>query len=142
MTPESPPFRKVLWRMIRAQPIRYSWALFLWVSIWTSPVLIGLIIAYFFDQLTAGMTVSAMTLVVTAALAYAAGRVVFIILGMRNHGSMLFRAGAPMRRNLLVRIYELPGAAALDETPGGAAADHCRGTDESYWTTCSSPNHW
>jgi ATP-binding cassette subfamily B protein len=118
MTPESPPFRKVLWRMIRAQPIRYSWALFLWVSIWTSPVLIGLIIAYFFDQLTAGMTVSAMTLVVTAALAYAAGRVVFIILGMRNHGSMLFRAGATMRRNLLVRIYELPGAAALDETPG------------------------
>ncbi|MGI9585599.1 MAG: ABC transporter ATP-binding protein [Acidimicrobiia bacterium] len=113
-----PPFRKVLFRMIRAQPIRYSWALFLWVSIWTSPVLIGLIIAYYFDELTAGMTTSAMTLVVVGALAYAVGRVVFIVLGMRNHGSLLFRAGATMRRNLLLRIYELPGAAALDETPG------------------------
>ncbi len=118
MTPQSPPFYKVLWKMIRAQPIRYSWAQFLWVSIWTSPVLIGLIIAYFFDPLVAGITVSTMTLVVTATFAYAAGRVVFIVLGMRNHASLLFRAGATMRRNLLLRIYELPGAAALDETPG------------------------
>jgi ATP-binding cassette subfamily B protein len=42
----------------------------------------------------------------------------FIFLAMRNHASLLFRAAATMRRNLLVRIYELPGAAGLDETPG------------------------
>jgi ATP-binding cassette subfamily B protein len=118
MTSQSPPFRKVLWKMIRAQPIRYALAQFLWIAIWTSPVLIGLIIAYFFDQLVEGMTASTMTLVVTATFSYAAARVVFIILAMRNHASLLFRAGATMRRNLLLRIYELPGAAALDETPG------------------------
>lgn len=118
MTPQSPPFYKVLWKMIRAQPIRYSLAQFLWISIWTSPVIVGLIIASFFDELVAGMTVSTMSMVVAATFAYAAGRVVFIVLGMRNHASLLFRAGATMRRNLLLRIYELPGAAALDETPG------------------------
>jgi ATP-binding cassette subfamily B protein len=82
------------------------------------PVLIGLLIAYFFDQLAAGIEVSTVVLVVVATFAYAAGRTVFIFLGMRNHASLLFRAAGTMRRNLLLRIYELPGATALDETPG------------------------
>ena len=56
--------------------------------------------------------------VVGATFAYAAGRSVAIMLAMRNHGSMIFRAGANMRRNLLERIYEMPGADALDDTPG------------------------
>jgi ATP-binding cassette, subfamily B, bacterial len=113
-----PSFHIVLWRLMRAQPIRYTVAIVLWTSIWTMPILTGLIIAYFFDQLAAGMTVSTLTLVIVATFAYAAGRSVFIVLGMRNHGSLLFRAAATMRKNLLIRIYELPGAAALDETPG------------------------
>jgi len=113
-----PSFGRVLLRLIRAQPIRYGIALFLWTAIWTMPILTGLIIAYFFDRLAAGMTVNTLTLVIVATFAYAAGRSMFIVLGMRNHGSLLFRAAATMRKNLLVRIYELPGAAALDETPG------------------------
>lgn len=117
-TQPSPPFRKVVWRLIRTQPVRYSFALVLWTAIWTMPILTGLIIAYFFDQLAAGMTVDTLTLVIVATFAYAAGRSVFIVLGMRNHGSLLFRAAATMRKNLLVRIYELPGAAAIEETPG------------------------
>jgi ATP-binding cassette, subfamily B, bacterial len=117
-SPHQPSFGRVLSRLIRAQPIRYGIALFLWTAIWTMPILTGLIIAYFFDQLAAGMTVNTLTLVIVATFAYAAGRSMFIVLGMRNHGSLLFRAAATMRKNLLVRIYELPGAAALDETPG------------------------
>ncbi len=104
--------------MIRRQPIRYSFALFIWVSIWTLPILIGLIAARYFDALVEGMTVSTLTLLVTAVFIYAAVRSVFIFLGMRNHASLLFRTAATMRRNLLVRIYELPGAAGLEETPG------------------------
>jgi ATP-binding cassette subfamily B protein len=114
----APAFGRVLWQLIRAQPWRYVAALVLWTAIWTMPVLVGVIIGYFFDQLTEGMTTSTLTLVVTATLAYAVGRSVFIFLGMRNHASLLFRAAATMRKNLLVRMYELPGAAALDETPG------------------------
>ncbi len=118
MTTQSPPIRRVLWRMMKAQPVRYSFALFLWVTIWTSPVLVGLIIAYFFDELSAGSETSTAALIATAAAAYALARSVFIVIGMRNHASLLFRAGATMRRNVLLRIYELPGAAGLDETPG------------------------
>lgn len=114
----SPAFVRVLFRMIRQQPVRYSVALFLWVSIWTMPILIGLVGARFFDALTEGMTISTLTLLVTAVVAYAFVRAVFIFAGMRNHASLLFRAAGTMRRNLLVRIYELPGAAGLTETPG------------------------
>lgn len=114
----TPSITRVLWRLARAQPWRYAAALVLWTSIWTMPIIPGLIIAYFFDQLVDDISVSTVVLVVVATFAYAAGRSALIFLGMRNHASLLFRAGATMRRNLLVRLYELPGAAALDETPG------------------------
>jgi ATP-binding cassette subfamily B protein len=113
-----PNFGSVLFAMIRRQPVRYAWALFLWTSIWTMPILIGLITAKYFDALADGIEREALVAVVAATFAYAAGRSVAIMLGMRNHGSMIFRAGASMRRNLLERIYELPGANALDDTPG------------------------
>jgi ATP-binding cassette subfamily B protein len=113
-----PWFGRILWAMIRRQPIRYGFALALWISIWSMQILVGIIVARYFDALSAGITKSELTWVLVAVFAYAAGRSVFIFLGLRNHASLLFRAGALMRRNLLERIYELPGAAALDETPG------------------------
>lgn len=113
-----PSFRSVLFAIIRRQPLRYSWALFLWTAIWTMPILIGIITAKYFDALADGIERDTLVAVVVATFAYAAGRSVAIMLGMRNHGSMIFRAGASMRRNLLERIYELPGANALDDTPG------------------------
>ncbi|MDK1018466.1 MAG: ABC transporter ATP-binding protein [Actinomycetota bacterium] len=118
----TPAFTRVLFRMIRQQPIRYAFALFLWVTIWTMPILIGLISARYFDALVDGMEVTTLTLLITAVLAYAFIRSAFIFLGMRNHASLLFRTAATMRRNLLVRIFELPGAAGLEATPGEAVS--------------------
>ena len=114
----APWFGRVVWELIKRQPLRYAAAQVLWISIWSMQILVGLIIAWYFDALTEGITTSQLGWVVAAMLAYAAGRSVIIFLGMRNHASLLFRAGALMRRNLLGRIYELPGAAALDESPG------------------------
>lgn len=114
----TPSFIRVLWRLARTQPWRYSAAVVLWAAIWTMPIIPGLIIAYFFDELSAGIDPETVTVLVVGTFAYAAGRSVMIFLGMRNHASLLFRAAATMRRNLLVRVYELPGAAAMDETPG------------------------
>ncbi|MGI9642848.1 MAG: ABC transporter ATP-binding protein [Acidimicrobiia bacterium] len=116
--PTTPPFSRVIWTMIRSQPWRYTAAAVLWTSIWTMPLLVGFLIAYFFNELEAGIETTTVVLIVAAAFAYAAGRSVMIFLGMRNHASLLFRAAGTMRRNLLLRIYELPGAATLDETPG------------------------
>lgn len=114
----TPAYIRVMFRMIRQQPIRYSFALFLWISIWTMPILVGLVSAAYFDALTEGMEVNTLTLLVAALLAYALTRSVFIFVAMRNHGSLLFRAAATIRKNLLVRIYELPGAVGPSETPG------------------------
>jgi ATP-binding cassette subfamily B protein len=82
------------------------------------PILVGLITAKFFDELVDGITPNAVMIIVAATFAYAAGRSIIIFLGMRNHGSMIFRAAAMIRRNLLQRIYDLPGADPLDDTPG------------------------
>lgn len=114
----TPAYVRVMFRMIRQQPIRYSFALFLWISIWTMPILVGLVSAAYFDALTEGMEVNTLTLLVAALLAYALTRSVFIFVAMRNHGSLLFRAAATIRKNLLVRIYELPGAVGPSESPG------------------------
>lgn len=114
----NPGYHKALFALIRNQPIRYAWAQFLWISIWTMPILVGLITARFFDELVDGITPNAVMVIVAATFAYAGGRSVIIFLGMRNHGSMIFRAAALIRRNLLGRIYELPGADPLDDTPG------------------------
>lgn len=116
--PTYPPFRRALFALIRQQPIRYAWAQFLWISIWTMPILVGLITARFFDQLVEGTETTSLVVIIVATFAYAAGRSVFILLGMRNHGSMLFRGAAAIRRNLLERIYELPGASPTTESPG------------------------
>ncbi len=113
-----PSYRSALFALIRHQPLRYAWAQFLWVSIWTMPILIGLVTAKFFDELEEGISANMLVAIIVATLLYAAGRSVFILLGMRNHGSMLFRGSALVRRNLLDRIYEMPGAQALDDTPG------------------------
>jgi len=119
MTEQTTPwFGRILWEMIKAQPLRYGFALVLWTTIWTMPILVGLITARFFDLLTTGIESSQVISLVVAVGAYAAARSVVILIGMRNHGTMLFRAHALIRRNLLTRIYELPGAAGLDETPG------------------------
>lgn len=117
-TQATPRFARILFGMIRKQPIRYGFALLFWTSIWVLPIAIGLIAAWYFDELAEGMTTSVLTMVVTAVFVYAFARTVFIFLAMRNHASLLFRAAATMRRNLLVRIFELPGAAGLNETPG------------------------
>ena len=109
----APWFGKVMWELIKRQPGRYALAQTLWITIWSMQIIVGIIIARYFDALTEGITATQLVSVVAAMFAYAAGRSVIIFFGMRNHASLLFRAGALMRRNLLGRIYELPGAAAL-----------------------------
>lgn len=117
-TQKAPSFGRALVEMIKAQPGRYVAALFLWSAIWTMPVLIGLVIAYFFDELAAGIDNETIRLVVVMTFAYAAGRSVVIFLGMRNHARLIYRMMATARRTLLARIFEMPGAASVDESPG------------------------
>ena len=60
-TQPTPSFTRVLWRLARAQPWRYGLAVALWTAIWTMPVIPGLIIAFFFDRLVEGISVSTLS---------------------------------------------------------------------------------
>ena len=46
------PIVRMILALIRNQPARYGFGVVLWITIWMMPIVIGLIVAAFFDQLT------------------------------------------------------------------------------------------
>jgi len=118
MTSRRTPTNRVLLRQIRNQPYRYTLSLSLWTAIWTMPIVVGLIVAAFFDTITGAGAEYDLTTLVAALWAWGLARIALVVLGMRNHSSLLFRAATLLRRNLLGWIYSLPGAHPVDETPG------------------------
>lgn len=118
MTVRRIPTNRVLLMFMRHQPYRYALSLVLWTAIWTMPIVVGLIVAAFFDTLTGAGAEFDLTTLVGALWAWGVARIVLVVLGMRNHSSLLFRAATLLRRNLLGWIYTLPGAHPVDETPG------------------------
>jgi ATP-binding cassette, subfamily B, bacterial len=112
------PVGRIVWALIRNQPVRYATSLVMWVTIWTMPILAGFIGAAFFDSLTdtpAGLNVGTL---VAAMWGYVIARIVVVFTGMRLHSELLFRAGAGLRATMLGWIFSLPGAQSIDETPG------------------------
>ncbi|HZD23219.1 MAG TPA: ABC transporter ATP-binding protein [Acidimicrobiia bacterium] len=117
MSVQRVPISRVIARLIGNSPLRYFTSALVWIMIWTMPILVGLIAATFFDNLTgdAGWNVPT---VVAALWAYVLGRIAFVLIGMRLHSGLLFRAGAGLRRSMLRWLYTLPGAQPVPETPG------------------------
>lgn len=114
---QAPTMRMIL-ALIRNQPIRYGASLLLWITIWTMPILVGLVVAAFFDQLTGEAVGWNLPTILGALWAYVVARILIVFGGMRLHSEVLFRAGASMRGSMLSWIFSLPGARPLDETPG------------------------
>ena len=129
------PVAKVIWALVRNQPIRYSVSLLAFTTLWTMPIVAGLIAAAFFDSLTdQGAGVNMVTIVV-AMWAWALARIAVLFVAMRTHSSVLFRAGASMRGNMLAWIYSLPGAQGVAESPGEVVSrfrDDVEHTLEAY----------
>ena len=119
-TPQVNP-AKLGWRLIRNQPLRYAVNASLWTLIWVMPIVIGFIIQAFFDGIagTGNVTVGVDSLIALM-IAYGFARLGVMALGMWNEIHFMFRNGALLRRNMLARVYDLPGAQALNESPGEA----------------------
>jgi ATP-binding cassette subfamily B protein len=119
-TPRAPTAR-IGWRLIRNQPGRYLLNLFGWVSIWVMPVLPALITRAFFDRVSGdsdvGFTVPTL---IALTIGYGLGRLVVMGFAMWTDIHFMFRTGTLLRRNMLARIFRLPGAQALQRTPGEA----------------------
>ena len=109
---------RMILTLIRNQPVRYGFSVVLWITIWTMPIVIGLIVAAFFDQLTGETAGWNLTTIIAVLWAYLIARIVIVFGGMRLHSETLFRAGASMRGSMLAWIFSLPGARPIDETPG------------------------
>ncbi len=124
----------LLGRLIRGEPWRYAVNAVLWSIIWLLPVLPALIARAFFDRLTndtVGFTVPTLIILM---LVYGIGRIGIMVLGMLNDVHFMFRNGARLRRNMLDRVFEMPGAQALAESPGEAINRFREDVDETEET--------
>jgi len=123
------------WRLVRTEPARYAANLVLWTLIWVIPIVPGLITRAFFDRIAgddpAGPTIATLIALV---LGYGVARIATMWLAMWNDVHFMFRLGATLRRNMLARIFELPGARALEESPGEAISRFREDVDETEET--------
>lgn len=122
--PEKAPARawRFFGRMITYSPWLYLAILILRILIFgAAPQLIGLVMREFFNSLSGspnlGLSVEAIAALVVG---LAAARAVIIFADIFSHFLYGFRTGALLRKNLLVRILERPGAQAVPQSPGEA----------------------
>lgn len=110
-----------IWRLICSRPVLYIVNGILWTLIHVAPIIPGLIAQQFFNALpqtrglNSGLWTLIMLLVVTAL-----ARSVLIFAGGWADVLHRFSMSALLRRNLLERILERPGARAVPGSPGEA----------------------
>ncbi len=107
----------VVVRLVRNQPLRYASSLAVWITIWTMPVVVGLLSQRFFDGLT-GDGGWAASSVAVALVVWTAAYVAAILTGMRLHASLMVRARTGVQRTMLAWIFGLPAARPVAESPG------------------------
>ena len=110
-----------LWRMIRYRPWLYLIDCIFWTLIHMSPLIPGLIALRFFNTLSANTHLNAtlwglIALLIMTALA----RVVVLLGGALADILHRFTMSALLRRNMLERILERPGARAVPYSAGEA----------------------
>jgi ATP-binding cassette subfamily B protein len=125
------PTARLMLRLIRNQPWLYLANAIGWTVIWCLAFVPALAVRTFFDAISGqeAASFSVRTLVVIM-LAYGAGYIVIMWLAMWNDAHFMFRVGAQLRRNMLGRIFEMPGAQALDQSPGEAISRFREDVDE------------
>ncbi|MBV9790596.1 MAG: ABC transporter ATP-binding protein, partial [Chloroflexi bacterium] len=108
-----------MWHLIRYRPGLYARNALLWTLIHLSPLAFGVIAREFFNSLTGesqlGLNVwSIIALLVGAAL----GQGALVWVGALTDIRHRFLMSALVRRNLLARILERPGAQAVPSSAG------------------------
>ncbi len=109
------------WRLLRGlmryAPWRYAANIALWATMWLMPVIPALITQAFFDRLQTEPGFNAATLIAML-VAYGFARLGVMVLGMWNDIHFAYRTSSLLRTNMLERVYEMPGAQAVHESPG------------------------
>src|SRR4051812_45345802 len=128
-----------MWRMILFRPWLYLADCVLWTLIHVAPVLPGLVARAILDTLTGNAQVGlSVWALIGLLVAIALGRAVLVLGGALADIPHRFSMSALLRRNLLERILELPGARALPESTGEALSrfrdDATQVEDAISWT--------
>lgn len=128
-----------MWRMIRYRPWLYVINALCWFLIHVSPLIPGLIAQQFFNTLPkAGYLNSGLWLLIALLVMTALARTVLILTGGWVDSIHRFSMSGLLRRNLLERILERPGARAVPESPGEAISrfrdDARQAEDAISWT--------
>ncbi len=110
------PTLRMMRELIKAAPGWYLANVLLWTSIWVLPVIPALITQRFFDDLgTVGFNPATL---IAALLGYGAARLAVMFTAMWNDVNFMFRIASTLRRNMLQRIFALPGAQSVKEASG------------------------
>jgi len=112
---------RVLWRVLTYQPGIFLLNMILWTAFWATPLAVGLVTRAIFTAITGGVTAgvglwSLLALLVGVAMA----RIAIHVWGVSAWATYFFGRAALLRRNLLERILNRPGAKALPDSPGEA----------------------
>lgn len=112
---------RFIWSLITYKPWLYLVNILIWSTVYLFPMLPGLITQAFFDRLT-GVEQAGLGIWSLVALLVAVGLARFAVIAVGFFTSITGREymTAMLRRNMLERVLELPGAAALPEAPGEA----------------------
>jgi ATP-binding cassette, subfamily B, bacterial len=122
---------RFLWSLIRYSPGLYLAAVIVWTLFFASPLVPGLITREIFDALTGDAQASLgvwslLALLVTVEIT----RRAMTQLGTALDISVQYNFAALLRRNMLKRILERPGARALKDSPGEAISRFRDDVDE------------
>src|SRR2546429_31405 len=110
-----------LWKMICYRPRLYATNLFFWTAIHLSPLIPGLIAQQFFNALPgAGHLNNNLWLLIMLLVITALGRAILFTGGALADILHRFSMVSLLRRNLLERILERPGARAIPGSVGEA----------------------
>src|SRR5262245_4914746 len=110
---------RYMWRMIRYRPWLYLINGMLWTLIHVFPLVPGLIARALFNMLDGiGQPGLSTWGLIALLLATALAQLVLTLCGALTDIRHRFTMSALLRRNMLERILEHPGARALNEAPG------------------------
>ena len=128
-----------MWRLIRYRFGLYLTDAFFWALIHLWPVFPGLIAREILDTLTGGARLDlGVPALIGLLLATALGHIVLVIGGALADTHHRFTMSALLRRNLLERVLQRPGARAVPHSPGEAISrfrdDAEQAEDAISWT--------
>jgi ATP-binding cassette subfamily B protein len=117
--PGIPGTYRYVWRLVVFQPWLYLLNAVLWTLIHASPLIPGLILREFFNTLTDEDSARfSITVLVVLMVAQGLGRAALNISGMLADAYHRFGTSALLRRNVLERLLEMPGARAVPGSVG------------------------